>query len=118
LLATLRSVPGNVFLPQFPGYLSRAGKTPVAHAVAVCDLAVLRPELLRTIAGQLAGGHFASAVLWPTGQPFPEGCSPGPLDAWFRRTGDIPSGGDFFQHSHLTKLGGLFRYVGSAHARL
>ena len=94
LLSTLRAVPGDVFLPQFPAYLRRAGKGPVAHAVAVCDLAELRPDLIRAIDGELDAGRFAAAVAWPAGRPADKGCQP-TVDRLSHSTGALPNGGDF-----------------------
>lgn len=109
LLGALRAVRGDVFLPQFPSYLAQAGKAPVAHAVAVCDLAELRPDLVRAIVDQLGGGRFAAAISWP-GDQARERCHPALTSPRFRNVGAPPEGGAFFSRGHLTKLGGVYRY--------
>jgi hypothetical protein len=113
LLGALRAVRGDVFLPQFPSYLALAGKAPVAHAVAVCDLAELRPDLVRTIGAQLDGGRFAAALSWP-GDQARERCHPALSSPHFRSVGLPPAGGAFFSSGHLTKLGGVYRYQSAA----
>jgi len=112
LLGSLREVPGDVFLPQFPAYLATLGKAPVAHAVAVCDLAGLRPDLMRAIEQELNGGRFAAAVTWSS-HDLRERCHLDVVHSRFRRSGAIPEGGDFFAHEHGKHLGGIFRYVGA-----
>jgi len=113
LLGALRAVRGDVFLPQFPSYLALAGKAPVAHAVAVCDLAALRPDLMRAIGAQLDGGRFAAAISWP-GEQARERCHPALSLPHFHNVGLPPTGGAFFSSGHLTKLGGVYRYDGRA----
>src|SRR3569623_259093 len=46
LLDELGHIPGAIFLPQFPSYLTMLDRPPVAHGIAVCDLAKLRPDLM------------------------------------------------------------------------
>jgi hypothetical protein len=109
LLGSLRAVDGDVFLPQFPSYLSQTGKAPVAHAVAVCDLAALRPDLMRAIVDQLDEGRFAAAISWP-GDQARERCHPALASPHFHNIGTPPAGGAFFSTGHLTKLGSIYRY--------
>ena len=109
LLGALRAVRGDVFLPQFPSYLALAGKAPVAHAVAVCDLIELRPELMRAIDDQLDGGRFAVAISWPS-EHAGERCHAALSWPHFRNVGAPPVGGAFFASGHLTKMGGVYRY--------
>ncbi len=113
LLGTLREVPGDVFLPQFPSYLALAGKAPVAHAVAVCDLADLRPDLVRAIDDQVNGGRFAAAISWPRDGQHSESCHLDLLEPRFRSAGAAPAGGDFFARGQGSRLGPVYRYVGS-----
>jgi hypothetical protein len=107
LVSELRAIPGDVYLPQFPGYLAMAGKRPVAHDVAVCDLQAIRPDVLEAIGADLRGGAFAAAVTWPDEAArkvrchldFPTDCyGPG---------GPLPEGGDFFRRHYAPRLGGL-----------
>ncbi len=112
LTGTLRAVPGDVFLPQFPSYLALAGKAPVAHGVAVCDLADLRPDLMRAIDDQLQGGRFAAAISWRE-QGHHESCHADIVEPWFRSAGAVPEGTSFFSHDHGRRLGSVFRGVGA-----
>jgi hypothetical protein len=112
LTGTLRAVPGDVFLPQFPSYLAMAGKAPVAHGVAVCDLADLRPDLMRAIDDQLQGGRFAAAISWRD-EGHHQTCHPDIVGPWFRNAGAVPEGTSFFSHEHGRHLGSVFRYVGA-----
>ena len=112
LTGTLRAVPGDVFLPQFPSYLALAGKAPVAHGVAVCDLADLRPDLMRAIDDQLQAGRFAAAVSWREHGRH-ETCHVDIVEPWFRSAGAVPEGTSFFSHDHGRWMGSVFRYVGA-----
>jgi hypothetical protein len=112
LTGTLRAVPGDVFLPQFPSYLTLAGKAPVAHGVAVCDLADLRPDLMRAIDDQLQGGRFAAAFSWRE-DGHHEACHPDIVEPRFRSAGAVPEGTAFFSQEHGRHLGSVFRYVGA-----
>jgi hypothetical protein len=107
LLSALRRIPGTIFLPQFPAYLSMLGKPPVAHGIAVCDLAALRPDLLQLIDAQLDEGQYAAALPWRAddpGQPA-ERCRPQRFTRPFHAFESIPQGGDFFAAGHRSKLG-------------
>ena len=110
LLARLRDIPGDVLLPQFPGYLSMTGKAPVAHGVALCDVATLRPDLNAALEAQLRAGRYAAAADW-VDQRHPANCRARFRDQPGRRK-PIPSGGDFFNLQHRTKIAVLFRVRG------
>ena len=112
LLDELDHIPGPIFLPQFPSYLTMLGRPPVAHGIAVCDLAKLRPDLMRTIRAQMLDGHFTAAVPWRSEDSADrdgKGCRPSDLPGPFRFVENIPSGGDFFAVGHGSKLGGIYR---------
>ena len=89
----LRALPGDVYLPQFPAYLARTGKASVAHGVAVCDLAALRPDLLRAIDAEIVAGRFAAAVPWASAQRNCKACYAHDLSTHFRSAANIPEGG-------------------------
>jgi hypothetical protein len=102
-LADLRGIPGDVLLPQFPGYLEMTGKAPVAHGVALCDISALRPDLLAAMNAQLQRGRYAAAVDWIDPR------HPGNCRARFsedpRGRSPIPVGGDFFNSQHNQMAG-------------
>jgi hypothetical protein len=112
LLGSLRRIPGDIYLPQFPSYLSRLGKSPMAHGIAVCDLAAIRPDLVHAIQTQIDEGHYAGAVPWGPGVHAP--CRPQQLSRPFRLFEAFPQGGQFFASSHASKVAGiyLFRVAG------
>ncbi len=113
LLGTVRGVPGDVFLPQFPSYLAQAGKAPVAHAVAVCDVADLRPDLMRAIDDEVNRGRFAAAISWPRDGYDSDSCHLDVVEPRFRSAGAVPAGGEFFSRGQGRHLGGVYRYVGA-----
>ena len=113
LLGSLRQIPGDIFLPQFPTYLAMVGKPPVAHGVAVCDLSTVRPELLHTIRAQIDEGHYAAALPWAaegrsTDNSVP--CRPQKLGFPFRLVETIPQGGSFFASSHGAQVAGIYLF--------
>jgi hypothetical protein len=113
LLGSLRQIPGDIFLPQFPTYLAMVGKPPVAHGVAVCDLSTVRPELLHTIRAQIDEGHYAAALPWAaegksTKNSVP--CRPQELGFPFRLFETIPQGGSFFASSHGAQVAGIYLF--------
>jgi hypothetical protein len=115
LLGALDRIPGEVFLPQFPSYLSMLGKAPVAHGVAVCDLMVLRPDLLETIRAQVEDGRYAAALPWAVdgnghSATAEERCRPRHFARPSHEVEDIPHGGAFFAAGHGSKLGGIYRF--------
>jgi len=110
-------VPGDVFLPQFPAYLARAGKAPVAHTTAVCDLAELRPDLIQAIDDELNAGRFAAAMTWPGLRPDAKDCRARAIQRFSPAAASLPTGGQFFARGHASKLGGLHRYEPTAGSR-
>jgi hypothetical protein len=114
LVSALRAIPGDVFLPQFPGYLAMAGKRPVAHAVAVCDLTAIRPDLLDAIGAEVRGGSYAAAVSWPDAGARPPGCHVGVPRDCYRPGGPVPAGGDFFRRHYAPRMDGISLYAGAS----
>jgi hypothetical protein len=107
LLSSLRRIPGDVYLPQFPAYLRMVGKPPVAHGVAVCDVSGLRPDLVEVIRAQIEQGHYAAVVPWKTAKAQAP-CRPQDLPAPFRLLEEFPHGGPFFVEGHENKVAGFF----------
>jgi hypothetical protein len=105
LLTLLRNVPGDVLLPQFPGYLTMTGKAQVAHGVAMCDLVPLRPDLIRGMEAELREGRYAAVVPWSDLQ-HPRACQP-VLSTLPRLQEPIPTGGDFFNRQHRSRMDSL-----------
>jgi hypothetical protein len=109
LLGTLRRIPGDVYLPQFPAYLSRLRKSPVAHGVAVCDLAAIRPDIVLTINKQIEEGHYTGAIPWGlAGEHAP--CRPNQLGRRFRLLDEFPQGGPFFTRTHASRVAGIYLF--------
>jgi hypothetical protein len=107
LLQSLRRIQGDIYLPQFPSYLPMVGKPPVANGTAVCDLAVLRPDLVQTIQTQIDQGHYAAVVPWRAAEPA-AACRPQNLQAPFKLLEEFPKGGRFFDDGHVTKVAGIY----------
>jgi hypothetical protein len=78
----------------------------------VCDLADLRPDLMRAIDDQLQGGRFAAAFSWRE-DGHHEACHPDIVEPRFRSAGAVPEGTAFFSQEHGRHLGSVFRYVGA-----
>jgi len=110
LVAALRSVPGDVFLPQFPRYLALAGKSRVAHETAVCDLRTLRPDVLRAIDVELQDGRYAAAVPAPDDEnTVLSPCRPHIGSREYPVCEAIPTGSQFFDQDQRRKMKGLCR---------
>jgi hypothetical protein len=106
LIHELRAIPGDVFLPQFPGYLTMAGKRTVAHDVAVCDLAALRPDVLAAIDRQLRAGDYRAAAHSPEAAPDPR-CHAYVPPELLGATAPTPAGGALFDRQHGEHLAGI-----------
>jgi hypothetical protein len=114
LVNELRAIPGDVYLPQFPGYLAMAGKRPVAHDLAVCDLQAIRPDVLEAIDADLRGGAFAAAVTWPDAAARKARCHLDFPSAHYGAGRPLPTGGAFFRGEYAPWLGGIRAYAGEA----
>ena len=113
LLGALGRIPGDIFLPQFPAYLTMLGKARVAEGAAVCDLAALRPDLLQRIREQVEAGQYTAAVPWAAdgrAGKAKEACRPERFNRPSTLFASIPAGGSFFAASHLSKISGIFLF--------
>jgi hypothetical protein len=115
-VASLRRIAGDVFLPQVPGDLKRAGKGAVADMTALCDLRTLRPDLLRDVDRELEAGRYAAAVPWPQRPHDPAGCRLASLDTRFRFEQPFPPRGEIFDELIRRNALGIYRYVSSSAA--
>jgi hypothetical protein len=62
LIAAVRAVPGDVYLPALPYYAVMAGKPWVAHYSAVCDILQFDTRLRDQLAAQIRARKFAAVM--------------------------------------------------------
>jgi hypothetical protein len=62
VVAAIRAIPGDVYVPALPAYAVRAGKPWHAHYSAMCDLAQFDLSLRDQLAGAVKAGRFAAVL--------------------------------------------------------
>ncbi len=63
LIARLRALPGEVWMPSHPWYLHLAGKTPLVHRMGVKDVTTRRSQVIDGLEPALVGRRFSALVL-------------------------------------------------------